>query len=584
MPPPEPITAAPARTIRISEHYTPFPRQAEFHTAPAKYRLFGGAAGPGKTKALLWEAIRQANRYDGVDTLLLRRTFPELESSLVAYFRRDVPREFYKNYNDTKHIVTWLNGSTTRFGHCGHENDVYQYQGAEYLFIGLDELTHFTLKQWQFLTSRNRCPVPNTFPNMAGATNPGNIGHAWVKALWIDRRPPPGMDQAAARQYDPNDYSFTRATVADNPIYADDEEYHRTLDALPTHLRRAFLEGDWDVFAGQYFDVLDLARHSARLTASPVAFVARPRCAGAGPSAIRRDQNIVEDRADDAPGVVARPRSAGAGNSEADAAISSNAPQNSSGRSSVGNFNPGAGLEHPRPYEAGQATNAPRSVFLEPWWPRWISIDWGFEHPSAVLWHTASPDGTIITYREFVQNHLSPRMLAAAIAERCAGERISAIYLSPDAFAQRTNEDTIAEQLARGLDLEHLPRPDPADDERIGGWMLMYELLREDAWIITDNCEQLLETLPTLTRDQQTNLEGVLKCDGDDVADAARYGIKSRLSPRQSDLHGIDAELARRGERLAAEDPTSRAIWMRKLEVESRRRFRPAHAPRRWRV
>src|SRR5580698_3591948 len=100
----------------ISDHYQPFPRQREFHESPAKYRLFGGAAGPGKTKALLWEAIRQANHYDRVDTLLLRRTFPELESSLVAYFRRDVPREFYKNYNDTKHIVTWLNGSTTRFG------------------------------------------------------------------------------------------------------------------------------------------------------------------------------------------------------------------------------------------------------------------------------------------------------------------------------------------------------------------------------------------------------------------------------------------------------------------------------------
>ncbi len=160
--------------------------------------MFGGAAGPGKTKALLWECIRQANKYPGVDTLLLRRTFPELESSLLTYFRRDVPREMYESYNESKHIVTWKNGSTTRFGHCAHENDVYQYQGAEYLFIGLDELTHFTLKQWQFLTSRNRCPVPGTFPNMAGATNPGNIGHAWVKALWIDGKAPAGMESEVA--------------------------------------------------------------------------------------------------------------------------------------------------------------------------------------------------------------------------------------------------------------------------------------------------------------------------------------------------------------------------------------------------
>jgi phage terminase large subunit len=481
------------RELGVAASYTPFPRQLEFHSSRAKYRLFGGAAGPGKTKALLWECIRQANLHDRVDTLLLRRTFPELESSLLTYFRRDVPREMYASYNESKHIVTWRNGSTTRFGHCAHENDVYQYQGAEYLFIGLDELTHFTLKQWQFLTSRNRCPVPGSFPNMAGATNPGNIGHAWVKALWIDRKAPSGMESAS--QYDASDYSFVKATMADNPVYANDLEYQRTLEMLPTHLRRAFLKGDWDVFAGQYFDVLDFERHTAR----------------------------------------------------------------------------------------------PEEVSVESWWPRWISIDWGFEHPSAVLWHAAAPDGAVITYREFVQNHLSPRMLATAIAERSRGERIGAIYLSPDAFARRTAEDTIADQLGQGLAAEHLPRPDPADDERVGGWMLMYELLRTDKWIITRNCYELLESLPVLTRDE-ANIEDILKCEGDDVADSARYGIKSRLDPRRTSLSGIEANLAARAERIATSDPTSRAIWMRKAESDLRKPGGPGRkrfgvtAPRRWRV
>ena len=174
------------RTLSVDDFYSPFPQQKLFHNSKAKYRLFGGAAGPGKTKALLMEAIYRAQQVPGSDSLLLRRTYPELESSLLAYFRRDVPREFYKKYNESKHVVTWRNGSTTRFGYCRNENDVYQYQGAEFLFIGIDELTHFTLKQWQFLTSRNRCPVPGSRCSMAGATNPGNIGHAWVKALWVD--------------------------------------------------------------------------------------------------------------------------------------------------------------------------------------------------------------------------------------------------------------------------------------------------------------------------------------------------------------------------------------------------------------
>src|SRR6202162_2522796 len=209
--------------------YKPFARQKEFHDSDAKYRLFGGAAGPGKTKALLYEAIYQGHKHPGVDTLLLRRTFPELEASLITYFRRDVPRELYEKYNEAKHVVTWLNGSTTRFAYCASENDVYRYQGAEYLFIGVDELTHFTLKQWQFLTSRNRCPIKHARPCMAGATNPGNIGHAWVKALWVDKVAPAGYERP--EQYDAADYDFIRARIADNPIYAEDMNYRKTLEA-----------------------------------------------------------------------------------------------------------------------------------------------------------------------------------------------------------------------------------------------------------------------------------------------------------------------------------------------------------------
>jgi phage terminase large subunit len=464
--------------------YKPFRRQKEFHNSAAKYRLFGGAAGPGKTKALLYEAILQAHKHSGVDTLLMRRTFPELESSLLTYFRRDVPRESYEKYNDSKHTVSWLNGSTTRFGYCANENDVYQYQGAEYLFIGVDELTHFTLKQWQFLTSRNRCRLRGATPCMAGATNPGNIGHAWVKALWVDRVPAPGMERPD--QYDVDDYAFIRATIADNPFYAKDLGYQKTLRSLPDALRRAFLDGEWDVYAGQYFDIFAPERHSVR----------------------------------------------------------------------------------------------PENVFLEAWTPRWISIDWGFEHPSAVYWHASRNDGVVVTYREFVQNRLSPRMLAAAIAERCLDrtgnlERIREIFLSPDAFAQRTADATIAEQLGDGLAAAGLPRPAPADNDRVGGWMLMYQALESDHWLIAENCTRLIQNLPTLTRDP-ANVEDVLKCDGDDPADAARYGLKSALEPGRVPSNVVAAE------RVSAVDPTSRAIWLRKFSAEETRRVGPV-VPRRWR-
>src|SRR5262249_9817465 len=148
----------------------------------------------------------------------------------------------YRSYNEAKHLVTWHNGSTTRFGYSASENDIYQYQGAEFAFIGVDELTHFTLAQWQVLTSRNPSALPGARPCMAGATNPGNIGHAWVKALWIDRQAAPGMDRPD--RYDPADFAFVRATLADNPIYCDDAAYQKALGALPMHQRQAFLYGD----------------------------------------------------------------------------------------------------------------------------------------------------------------------------------------------------------------------------------------------------------------------------------------------------------------------------------------------------
>jgi phage terminase large subunit len=533
---------------RISDCYDAFPRQKQFHKSKAKYRLFGGAAGPGKTKALLWEAILQANEVPGADTLLLRRTYPELESSLLAYFRRDVPRHFYKKYNESKHVVTWLNGSTTRFGYCRNENDVYQYQGAEFLFIGIDELTHFTLKQWQFLTSRNRCPIKfyiddekqrkPVIATMAGATNPGNIGHAWVKALWVDHQPPAGYDQTA--RYDANEYEFIRAWLSDNPIYANDVEYRRTLEVLPEHLRKAFLDGDWNVFAGQYFDIFDYGRHTAR----------------------------------------------------------------------------------------------PEEIRLEAWWPRWISIDWGFQHPSAVYWHCAVPavaavfrpravstgePGTttetrippseeggyssrIITYREFVQNGLSPRMLAQGIAERSGRENISEVFLSPDAFAHRTAEASIAEQLGDVLIANGLPRPAPADDDRIGGWQFLYQMLESNAWVITENCTKLIECMPTLVRDT-TRSEDIRKMDGDDPADSARYGLVSGgriagvatafapsragqappLHPPGSGAHFVTGmplgeQISRQ---ISATDPTSRAIHSQRLEAEARKQFRPKPLPRR---
>ena len=193
-------------------------------------------------------------------------------------------------------------------------------------------------------------------------------------------------------------------------------------------------------------------------------------------------------------------------------------------------------------------------------------------------------------------------MLAQAIAERTGRERISEIFLSPDAFAHRTAESSIAEQLGDVLVSNGLPRPTAADDDRIGGWQLMYQLLESDAWVITENCSRLIDGIPLLVRDNQ-RVEDIRKVDGDDAADAARYGLVSgaRLagvgaaqfgSPRAgpfshkngppfTDAPGkphfvtgmpLDEQIRRQ---ISATDPTSQAIHSQRLEGEAKKFFRP---------
>jgi hypothetical protein len=122
------------------------------------------------------------------------------------------------------------------------------------------------------------------------------------------------------------------------------------------------------------------------------------------------------------------------------------------------------------------------------------------------------------------------------------------------------------------LALNGLPRPSPADDDRVGGWMQLYQMLEQDRWVIAENCARLIECLPTLTRDP-ANVEDVLKHNGDDPADSARYGLKSRLSPGRAPAE------QRVAERITATDTTSRAIWMQKLMADERRASRPSQVP-----
>ena len=136
-------------------------KQKRFIDASESEVLFGGAAGGGKSYGQMVDALLFALRYPGSKQLVLRRTYSELEKSLIRTSLALFPREIY-SFNASGHLGKFKNGSCIDFGYCATENDVYQYQSAEYDVIRFDELTHFTEAQYIYLISRVR--GANNFP------------------------------------------------------------------------------------------------------------------------------------------------------------------------------------------------------------------------------------------------------------------------------------------------------------------------------------------------------------------------------------------------------------------------------------
>lgn len=224
-------------------------KQRAFIEAKPFEVLFGGAAGGGKSYGQIIDALLYAVRYPGSKQLILRRTFAELDKSIIRTVLEVYPRSHF-TFNASAHTGKFKNGSILDFGYCANENDVYHYQSAEYDVIRFDELTHFTEAQYVYLISRIR--GANEFPKqLKSSTNPGGVGHTWVKERFVDPSPPNtefvGEDGLSR--------IFIPSLLKDNPaLTSKDPQYEKNLLALPERERKALLYGDWNIFDGQYFD------------------------------------------------------------------------------------------------------------------------------------------------------------------------------------------------------------------------------------------------------------------------------------------------------------------------------------------
>ena len=230
-------------------------KQKAFIDAPETEVLFGGAAGGGKSYGQVIDALIYALRYPGSRQLLLRRTYPELKMSILRMALSIYPSEIF-TYSSQDHTGRFVNGSTIDFGYLNEENNVYRYMSAEFDVIRFDELTHFTEYMYTYLISRLR--GANPYPKqIKSSTNPGNVGHGWVKERFITIAPPNTTvttPQGTRR--------FIPSKVQDNLfLMQSDPEYVNRLKNLSESEQKALLYGSWDVFEGQYFTEWDRDRH-----------------------------------------------------------------------------------------------------------------------------------------------------------------------------------------------------------------------------------------------------------------------------------------------------------------------------------
>lgn len=230
------------KEVRISE---PNEKQKLFFESEKRFIGYGGARGGGKSWALRTKFILLAFYYPGLKLLLLRKTLPELrENHLIPMLQL---LNGVAKYKKDERAFIFPNGSRIRLGYCDSENDIYQYQGQEYDIIGVEECTHFTWAQIQFLMTCNRTTRRDISPRMYFTGNPGGVGHNWFKRLFVKGRYETGEA--------PEDYDYIPATIDDNTVLMESNpEYVKVLDALPEKLRQAHRFGNWDIFDGQFFE------------------------------------------------------------------------------------------------------------------------------------------------------------------------------------------------------------------------------------------------------------------------------------------------------------------------------------------
>ncbi len=231
--------------------------QTDFLAAGEKDVLYGGAAGGGKSYAMIIDPLRYCHK-KAHRALIIRRSMPELREMI------DKSRELYPQafpgakFREVEKLWNFPSGAKVEFGFLERDADVYRYQGQAYSWIGFDEITHLPTEfSWNYLASRLRTTDPEIETYLRCTANPGGVGAHWVKKRYIE----PSEHNQSFIGNDGLTRKFIPAKLADNPYLAEDGVYEQMLKSLPPIQRRQLLEGNWDVAEGAAFVEFNPLQH-----------------------------------------------------------------------------------------------------------------------------------------------------------------------------------------------------------------------------------------------------------------------------------------------------------------------------------
>lgn len=220
-----------------------------------------------KSDALLGLAIIAGLTYPGIKIGYFRREFPQLEGPGGAIMRSQELMSNWCKYNATMHRWTYPTKSILQFCHCKNEDNIFNYQSQQFDVLLFDEGTQFSQTIFRYLISRNRSTTNNKgfIPFCAIATNPGNIGHGWFKAEFVDSGPPEQVNNVEIQEGVFEKHVFIPAKLSDNIILEKrDPGYRSRLESQTEILRKQLLDGDWDTYAGQYYPEFSRSIHVIR--------------------------------------------------------------------------------------------------------------------------------------------------------------------------------------------------------------------------------------------------------------------------------------------------------------------------------